>query len=132
MILPPPKPYYKIHPPPGDVFYSMVLEKVLHIALRCVVLFPKYTTPTVVGVAYSCFSEGKFRKIAPPLVLHIASRCVVSILPDVFYIMVSVRVLHIALRCVVLFPLGVVYSCFNEGKFGKIAPPLIDMTYLLG
>ena len=123
----------------------MVLEKVLHIALRCVVLFPQYTTPTkiiytslrdvymiLVGVVYSCFSEGKFGKIAPPLVLHIASGCVVSILPDVFYIMVSVRVLHMALRCVVLFPLGVVYSCFNEGKFGKIAPPLVNMTYLLG
>ena len=41
MILPPPKPYYKIHPPEGDVFYSMVLEKVLHIAKRCVELFPK-------------------------------------------------------------------------------------------
>ena len=107
----------------------MVLEKVLHIALRCVVLFPQYTTPTkiiytslrdvymiLVGVVYSCFSEGKFGKIAPPLVLHIA--------------MVSVRVLHIALRCVVLFPLGVVYSCFNEGKFGKIAPPLINMTFV--
>ena len=81
----------------------MVLEKVLHIALRCVVLFPQYTTPTnrnvymiLVGVVYSCFNEGKFGKIAPPLVLHITSRCVVSILPDVFYSMVLERVLHIA------------------------------------
>ena len=100
MILPPPKPYYKIHPPSGDVFYSMVLEKVLHIASRCVVLFLQYTTPTkiiytslrnvymiVLGVVYSFFNEGKFGKIAPPLVLHIASRCVLSILPDMCFIL---------------------------------------------
>ena len=67
----------------------MFLEKVLHIAKRCVVLFPQYTTPTkfiyihihmiLVGVVYSCFNEGKFGKIAPPLVLHIALRCVVLV-----------------------------------------------------
>ena len=28
--------------------------------------------------------------------------------------------------------LGVVYSSFNDGKLGKIAPPLVNMTCLLG
>ena len=52
-IPPPPKSYYKTHPPKVDVFYSMVLEK---------------SASFILGVVYSCFNEGKFGKIAPPLV----------------------------------------------------------------